>query len=305
MKKILNLLLIIFLSMPCFAQSYSAIDKLENNMFGMTYSGEKDEKRIERLEKNIYGAIQSGNLNARLSNLSKDMSAEQIGQEIEPAKFTEFEEQEDNTVDYPLINEFEKKVFNQEFKTKNLNNRITNLEKKVFNKTYQNEDFNTRTDRLKSAIQISSKPKEPEDFTEYMTEMPKSYQEYFSTPYSNNSSDNFYDYELPKTVKQEYKNTMSQSDNQKVTKILNTLEKKILKRTYQNDNNEERLERLEENMFNTSFPQDKIEARLERLALAYQATKTSKKYDTNKFSQHMATAMQVGVFLLMILAMVL
>lgn len=293
------LTLLIFFAMPVYSQN--TIDKIENNIFGMTYANESEQKRIERLEKSIYGAIQSGNINSRLTKLSKDLSADEIGNEIEPSKYTEFEEEEtaDGTVDYPLINEFEKKVFNKEYKNKKLDVRLSELEKKVFNKTYPTESLNERTDRLKSAIQVNKQTKDMDEYMDYLTEMPKSYEEYFSTPYSNN-------YSKPmKFAEKEFEKELSAGDSAKVSKILNTLEKKILKKTYQHDNNEERLERLEENMFNTSFPQDKFETRLERLALAYQATKTSKKYDTNKLSQHMATAMQVGMFLLMILAMVL
>lgn len=289
----------LLVGMPVFAQSN--IDKLENNLFGMTYSNESEQKRIERLEKNIYGAIQNGNINNRLNKISKDLSADEMGNEIEPTKFTEFETEEvaDNTVDYPLINEFERKIFNQEYKNKNLNARLSELEKKVFNKTYPNDSLNERTDRLKTAIHINKQTQNMNDYMDYLTEMPKSYQEYFSTPYSNNYS------QQTNFAEKEFEKELSSGDRAKVSKILNTLEKKILKRTYQHDSNEERIERLEENMFSTSFPQDKMEARLERLALAYQATRTSKKYDTNKLSQHMATAMQVGMFLLMILAMVL
>lgn len=297
------LMLFMFLAMPAFSQNI--IDKLENNMFGMNYTNENEQKRIERLEKNIYGAIQNGNINSRLNKLSKDLSADEMGKEIEPTKFTEFENEEvaDNTVDYPLINEFEKKIFNQEYKNKNLNVRLSELEKKVFNKTYPNDSLNERTERLKTAIHIKKQThNDMDDYMNALTEMPKSYQDYFSNPYPKNYDDYS---QSTNFAEKEFEKELSSGDKAKIGKIINTLEKKILKKTYPNDNNMERLERLEENMFNTSFPQDKIEARLERLALAYQATRTSNKYDTNKLSQHMATAMQIGMFLLMILAMVL
>jgi hypothetical protein len=261
--------------MPVLAQSYSPIEKLENSLFGMTYPNDNEQKRIERLEKNIYGAIQTGNVNSRIEHLSKDLNVDLMGQEITPSKYTEFEEKEDNSVDYPVINEIERQIFNKEFKNQKLEKRLSNIEQKVFNKVYTNEDLSTRTERLKSVIAV--KTNEPEDY-----EVENTY--------------NTLSMAQP-TIDKKY------SSN--INKILNAMEKKIFKHTYSNESEDVRIERLEENMFNTSFPQDSIESRLERLALAYQATKTSKKYDTNKISQHVGTAMQVGMFLLMILAMVL
>jgi hypothetical protein len=66
-----------------------------------------------------------------------------------------------------------------------------------------------------------------------------------------------------------------------------------------------RLTRLELNVFSSTFPDDDEQTRLGRIASAYQAKKTSHKYDSNKFAQHAATAMQVGAVLLMILAAIL
>ena len=283
---LISLFFLFSLNSAGYCQNFTTLDKIENSIFGMTYSDQDNKKRIERLEQNIYGAIQSGNINKRLEKLSQDTSAQVLGEEITPQEYTDFEdeEQEDNSVDYPIINELEKTVFNQEFKSKAIDKRLTNLEQKVFNKTY-NDDLNSRTERLKLAV---IKNKKQTDIT------PDNYLENYENE-PENLARNFEDKVMDKELKYD----------KNVVKILNTLEKKTLKRTYPNENQEKRIERLEENMFNTTFPQDSLESRLERLAVAYQATKTSKKYDANKLSQHMATAMQVGMFLLMILAMVL
>ena len=66
-----------------------------------------------------------------------------------------------------------------------------------------------------------------------------------------------------------------------------------------------RLSRLESTMFGTTFATDSENDRLRRISSAYKATKSASKYDSNKFSQNMATAMQIGTLLLMILACVL
>ena len=286
-KFFIGLFILILCYIPSFSQSYSSLDKIENYMFGMTYNDQDDKIRIERLEKNIYGTVQKGNIKSRLEHLSKDISADTIGQEITPSKYTEFEEKEDSTVDYPIIDEFEKQIFNKKFSNKSIENRLSNLEQKVFNQTYKNDDLNKRTERLKIAIDI---PKQDNSFNYDIDER-------------NNLTDyNYNEFSADNGIPA-FKTNKKYDAN--VGKILTALEKKIFKKSYSNESEEERIERLEEKMFSTSFPQDSIESRLERLAVAYQASKTSKKYDTNKFSQHMATAMQVGMFLLMILAMVL
>ena len=66
-----------------------------------------------------------------------------------------------------------------------------------------------------------------------------------------------------------------------------------------------RLSRLESTMFGPTFNSDTQEDRLNRISSAYKAQKTASRYDSNKFSQNMATAMQIGTILLMILACVL
>ena len=66
-----------------------------------------------------------------------------------------------------------------------------------------------------------------------------------------------------------------------------------------------RLSRIESTMFGTTFTTDTETDRLRRISSAYKATKSAGKYDSNKFSQNMATAMQIGTLLLMILACVL
>ncbi|MDD3436785.1 MAG: hypothetical protein PHC64_06520, partial [Candidatus Gastranaerophilales bacterium] len=86
---------------------------------------------------------------------------------------------------------------------------------------------------------------------------------------------------------------------------LASLEKSILKKSFPDDTTSNRLTRLELSVFSSTFAEDDPQTRIDRLASARQAQKSSKKYDNNKFSQHMATAMQIGAFLLMVLAAVL
>ena len=86
---------------------------------------------------------------------------------------------------------------------------------------------------------------------------------------------------------------------------ISTVEKKLLKHNYSNESMEKRLSRLENVMFGTEFPDDDQQTRASRIASAYQAQKSSSKYDSNKWQQHMATGMQLGMLILMVLACVL
>ena len=58
-------------------------------------------------------------------------------------------------------------------------------------------------------------------------------------------------------------------------------------------------------MFGTNFASDDNETRINRISSAYKAQKSADKYDTNKFSQNITTAVQIGTLLLMVLACIL
>ena len=146
MKKIIVLLSLIFICPYAFAGQYSTtLDKIENSLFGFTYSNEAENTRINRIAK-----------------LKKDLSVDEMGKEIEPKEDT-FASPEDSWVvakepvestkiDYPVINELEKQVFKQEFKSQNIKTRLSKLESKTFGKTYENDDLSSRVDRLKAKI---------------------------------------------------------------------------------------------------------------------------------------------------------
>jgi hypothetical protein len=58
-------------------------------------------------------------------------------------------------------------------------------------------------------------------------------------------------------------------------------------------------------MFGTEFSNESTQKRLKRLNSVNKAKKSSQKYDSQKFSQHMSTAMEIGAMILMVLAMIL
>ena len=284
-----------------FASPYSAtIGKIENVLFGYQYSNETDETRLGRIETTVYGNQNSGSVQNRMNKLKNDLSADLIGQEITPVEDTFREEMEedviagDPNIQYPAVDELEMNIFKQSFPKKDIKQRLAALEQKTFGKSY-NDDLATRVDRLKAEIR-------PQSFMQ------------------NNiaqSSNTFFDDEDVIPLEKDYHLDRYESPNsfdydaynsshRPIKKAnITSVENKILKRTYQNDSMDNRLSRLENAMFGTEFPDDTQESRINRISSAYNALKTSAKYDSNKFSQNMATAFQIGTLILMVLACIL
>lgn len=297
---------------------YSTIlTKMEKSLFGVDYESQSDDVRIKRIEENVYGAPSSNPLSIRISKLSKDLSVDLIGKEIKPKKDT-FEEEDaaikdeipkaDSSVNYPIVNKLEQKVFTRDFKNTDINQRLASLEQKVFKKIY-NDDLNSRVERLKTAVA-------PEMLANNSNSDEDSESTYIPDDIlSQNSPKNYFspaapipDADADADIEPSYNSQKFQNNFQKSTDIaipLAAVEKKVLKKSYPDDTVSNRLTRLELNIFHSTFVDDEPETRLDRVASAYQAKKTSSKYDNNKFAQHTAAAMQIGAFLLMILAVVL
>lgn len=298
----------LFLGIKCEAQSQFSpiLTKMEKSLFGIDYNSQNDDVRLKRIEEIVYGSVSSNSVPQRVSKLSKDLSADLLGQEIKPKRDTFTEDDSalkevipkaDSSVNYPIVNEMEKKVFNKEFRTVDINQRLANLEKNIFKKTY-NDDLNSRVERLKFAIlpaRAASNFNDEEEENSYVPDV--------ITSQSQHSQDNFNsqipNYNSKNSVLDKY-----QGDSDVVIPLA-ALEKKVLKKSFPDDTVSNRLTRLELNVFNSTFADDDEQTRFDRVASAYQAKKTSKKYDGNKFAQHTAAAMQVGAILLMILAAVL
>ncbi len=310
MKKII-VIISVLLSINCAiaASQYSAVlDKLENSLYGFTYTTSDDASRLSRIEESVYGQSRPNkSINERIASLNKDMSAEQIGHEITPKEDTFAEEQDSYkdriaeekmppagaNVDYPSINELERQVFNQEFKNQDLNSRLANLEKKSLGQTYDNDPFSSRVERLQAKLK-------PESFMD--NNIAQSSNDY----YDGNSIPLDKNYSLDEYQPPEFDYDAYNARNIKPEKVnIASVEKSIFKKSFNGDSIDNRLSRLESTMFGTTFNSDSQEDRLNRISSAYKAQKTASRYDSNKFSQNMATAMQIGTILLMILACVL
>ena len=326
-KLVLFIIFLAFINTPIqgVTTNSTLLDKIENSIFGYTYSDEADDKRISRIEENVYGQTSQGQIQNRIAKLKKDLLADLIGQQIEP-KVDTFEDEEfeldqeelaeSEHVDYPVINEMEKNIFNQEYKNDKIKDRLTRLENKCFKKAYADEDLSTRVDRLKAHI----KPKEfiannmeTQDNQFYDGNVGQFPRSYHLQPYGGSS----FDYNSLNRGNPMNSNFPQYSDFddfqatpnvfQKSSRPLNitAIEKYLYKTKYENEPMEKRLSRIESSVFGTEFDNDTNEERLERLSSAIQAQKSARRYDSNRFSQNVTTAVQIGTLILMVLACIL
>lgn len=317
MKKIL-LITTLILTIQCAYPANTTLDKIENSLYGFTYQTEKDEVRLNRIEEKVYGKASTAQTSARIAKLRKDLSADILGQEIEPKEDTfrddddyivyEKEPEEAATMDYPVINELEKQVFNKEFKDSNIKIRLSNLERKTFNKTYDNDDLSTRVDRLRAQLKpqsFASNGMRQQENNFYNSPADKMAQNYhldqYGGPfgyenYNNNQNSYSYDDDIPDS-----------SAFTQQTKPLNigAIEKKLYHKKFDTEPMKERLSRIESSVFGTSFPNDSDSERIQRISSAIQAQKTARKYDSNRINQNVATAVQIGTLILMVLACIL
>ena len=284
---ILSVIFFLFTS-PCNNSIYAAqpqsaeISKIENDIYGFDYTNDELSKRVERLETTIYGKPSSGDLGKRIQKLANDIFSEQIGLEITPTEDTFSEEYQtaDSSVDYPIVNEIEMKLFNQTYKNRDFHTRIVTIERKLFNKIYDVDDYQTRMDRIKAEIMPEALATDSDRFR-----------------YNDNS---LRSYDLSGLDNNLYSRNMPYGQRNYTRPYLN-----YGNETPSNMNIEEELAALEYDAFGTEFSNESPKSRIKRLKSVNKAKKSSKKYDSQKFQQRLSTAMEIGAMILMILAMVL
>lgn len=323
MKKTILLLAIaiLFNAGGNYAQAVSTVNstlgKIEDSIFGFQYNGEKDEARLDRIETSVYGAPSKASQSQRIAKLKKDLAVDLMGQEIEPKEDT-FADASDSWVEeppkaasnvsYPAVDELEQQVFKKTFPKEDISVRLSNLEKKAFNKTF-GDDLNTRTERLKAEL----KPKSLMD-NQIAQSANSFYDQDDVVPLGG-------DYHMNKYLQHDpydysafnaRQNAMfgggqggSLFDTTPKKASLSAVEKKLMKQSFSQDTLENRLARVEQYMFGTVFDSDDKQTRLDRISSAYNAEKSSGKYDSNKFAQNMTTGVQIGMLILMVLACIL
>ena len=275
---------------PCYATNptqSAEISKIENDMYGFDYLNDNLNNRVARLEKTIYGKETTGDLSARIKKLANDICADQIGLEIPPTEdtFREDELQADSTVDYPIVDEIEQKLFGTTYKNRDFHTRIVTIERKLFGKIYDVEDYSTRMDRIKTAALPEALAFDNNRFNYDDNALSSSdlsginTNRYGIMPYGQ------------RNLIRPYKNYGNYDEFEN--------------NSYKFGNTDEELAQLEYDTFGTEFSGDDTKTRLKRLNSVNKAKKSSRKYDSQKFQQHMSTAMEIGAMILMILAMVL
>lgn len=316
MKKFL-IVLILVLTVQCGYCSNITLDKIEKSLYGFTYSDDSDTARLNRIEEKVYGQKSNASEKNRIARLKKDLNVDLMGQEIEPREDTfmtdddyivyEKEPPEASKMDYPAIDELEKQVFKKEFKNENIKSRLSKLEKETFKKTYENDDLSTRVDRLKAQIRPQSfmangMHQQENDF--YTSPADRMAQDYHLSQYGNPYD---FDYNSYNSFKNSYPDDDNYVPSFQNAKPLNLskIEKQIYHKKFENEPTSSRLTRIETTIFGTSFPNDNESERLQRLSSAIQAQKSAKRYDSNRFNQNVATAVQIGTLILMVLACIL
>lgn len=271
----------------------NTISKIENSIYGFDYSKDSTKERVERLEKTIYGKINTGDLNKRITKLSGDISADVIGLEIPPVEDTFAEADDvvaDSSVNYPIVDEIEKKLFNETYKNRDFHTRIVTIEKKLFGKVYDVDDYSTRMDRIKAEIMP-----ETVDYTDRFAHEYRDNRDNMLTS-DDLSGSSFSRFSMPFGQKN-YTRPYANYGDEFIGGAAPTA-------NYNTNLNDE-LAQLEYETFGTEFSNEDTTSRIKRLNSVNKAKKSSQRYDSNKFTQRMSTAMEIGAMLLMILAMVL
>ena len=317
---VLLICMICLTTSPSFAfGGYSAlITPIENSFYGVDYAEEKDEARLQRLEETVYGEAKTGDIKTRLNKLREDISADMIGQEIEARPDTFADDspktaysdsytdrqtpkeptvyKEDSSVSYPVVDTMEQIVFKKEYKNSDINNRLTKLEQEVYKQIYPSDDLYTRVDRLKKSLLIEE-DKYLANYQDVFSDDNPTYQDFedYQPNYNRNyNTQQYYSYD---------NNGSNYNDNKKLS--LDDIEKSVLKKRYKNDDVNTRLSRIENKLFQTDFQEDDESTRLNRISMAHTAQKASNAYKGAGLQEKMATVMQIGMTVLMILAMVL
>ena len=340
-KIFINIVCIFVLQASVLAQSQSSktLSTIENNLYGIEYSNQSDSERLDRIEQTVYGEKKSGSVKSRLAGLDKDIASEQMGKEVTPRKYAftngeddgdnfyspktqqnqqlaqqqekyiEPEEKADPDIEYPVVDSMEQSAFGKNYKHMDIKTRVSNLEKQAFRKTYTNDDLATRVDRLKDKLAYNV----PKNSDEFYFSHNDYYQDesYLADNPQTQYPDNYFS---PQNVQQEsYNNSVNnpektwdrQISDRDFRSKLNKLEKNVYKQSFSGDTVDKRLSRLENTVFNSDFSKESDSSRLSRLYGAVNAQKVAKKYDSNGFQQKMATALQIGFMVLMVVAMIL
>ena len=259
--------------------SVEQISKMENSIWGFSYSKDDIPKRLSRIEKNVFGTTYTKlGPETRIKKLNEALGLESYEDSIKEPVVAENQLKEADDINYPQIDALEFQFFSSTYEKENIYSRLERLEKKIFGST-QDGNLAMRTDRLKAYIR---KDMILSDNSHYVQK-----------PYS------------PTTDIEEYMGSQKRYENSDVFIQLSGLETTLFNKTYSQDPVGLRLNRLERKIFQRDFSSDDGYLRLQRLQAAANAKQTAKLYEANKIQKYTSTGIQIGSIILMILALIL
>jgi hypothetical protein len=309
MRKIFPILVLIFFCFNCisFADTITSkqIEAMETQVFGYTFKNENDIKRLDRLENYLYGSVSPSTLVNRIKKINSDLGI--IAEDSKKDKISSTKTnttqsansikrniKEDPSVNYPIVDDLEQKVFSKKYNSENIYKRLDRLENKVFSHT-NDDNLSNRVNKLRLSVFDSLEDNPPiAAYDENYAIADSESESYKNLKEDDTSKNSFNSYKSHNSSRQEYFNME-----------LKSLEKIVLNNSYDGDDAQNRLNRLENKLFQRNFKNDQENERLERIAAAATAKKTSTQYDNNKLMKGLATGAQIGGILLMILAMIL
>lgn len=293
------------------------LSNIEKQLFGYEFQNNSEGSRIDRIENYLYGRTSSNTLLNRINKVSSDVGIipEKTSIEKNTSKNNKVAnntttkpmtyEKEDSSVQYPIVDKIENRLFNRSYNGENIYARLDRLEKKVFSVT-SSDNLSNRVNKLRLAVLDTSQNSDILADSADTTD---------SQPYSTYSdSDSFESLSKSESSARNkishddsdfmYKSP-SKSKNDYLKMELSAAEENLFKQSFQYDSTGNRLDRLETQIFKRNFEKDADSVRMQRISAATTAHKTSKAYDNNHLMRNINTGVQIGSFLFMILAMIL
>lgn len=260
--------------------SYPIVDSLEQKVFSKEFKTDDINQRLANLEQKIFKKTYDDDLSSRVDRLKAAVLPERVANNNND----EYSYNDDDNTYTSQDSDLLKRLFKKKSFIPKNNNYFPDPDSGSY--TAQVPDQNDDQDAQSSGYASPTDDYGTPDDNPYNSQMQDMYPRIPSYNKNNSVLDRY----------------PSDAD---IAIPLAALEKKIFKHSFPNDTVPNRLTRLELKIFNSAFYEDDEQTRIDRIASAYQAQKTSHKYDSNKFQQHMSTAVEIGAILLMILAAVL
>lgn len=272
------------------------LSNIENQIFGYENNNLNEKERLNKIENYVYGSHQNSSIKDRLAKLNSDLGldAERLGAKEKAIFHEAMTEQDyaneptDPSAQYPIVDNIENALLKQTHKAENIYKRLERLEKKAYGKV-SSGSLSERVEKLSALVKPVTPEKTREAYNDYIADNDE--YNYFSPSTNGN----------PRSSTGRTNHTYSTS----ATPTLFNLEKNILGKAYPEEPNSKRLSRLEKKLLHKDFSTEPEQLRIERLATVSSAQQSSNVYKENKLMQHLATGVQIGSMILLLLAMIL